>query len=103
MKQFRIDEDHMISEREADGAPGASSLDLLNIGTPVTVYDIPDGDRGESFVVFNSGRVIQISCDPSRDYHDVDGHPLWFVCYYDCSELPVAEKLCKLEWGHWYP
>jgi hypothetical protein len=103
MIQRKIDSAHKISEREADGAPGSSSAELLDNGAPVTVYDIPDGDRGESFVLFDNGRVYQISCDPSRDYHDIDGHPQWYVCYYDCSDLPVAEKLRKLERGHWYP
>lgn len=103
MKQFKIDADHFIGERETDGAPGASSAELLDHGSVTHVYDIPDGDRGESLIAFEDGYVIQVSCDPSREYHDLQGHPLWFVCYYDCTWLPLAAKLCVMERGHWYP
>jgi hypothetical protein len=88
-----------ITDAMARGADGTDSFDL--IGEVVTVYDIPDSDRGEKLVLYRSGRVMLISCDPGYDANDRLDPTRWEIVLYDATDTPAGREIKKLEPGQW--
>ena len=112
MRQHKIDRenppitDDMTSGNAGHGyAVGTGTHDLL--GRFVTVYEIPDSDRGEALLLREDGFVLLLSCDPGYERGSYAGDyekrtpEHWDCCQYDATDTAAGRALKELEQGHW--
>lgn len=104
-RQFRIPEPAPITDRDTQGGRGLLPVDLIGEVVRI-VYEIPDSDRDEVLIGFESGRTICISTDPQ--YRESFGQGigprdtgLWEVVLYDQEDTEAEKKLRELKGGHW--
>lgn len=72
----------------------------------VTVYEVPDSDRGETLLLLLAQgapeMVVLLSCDPGyAEDHATRTPEAWSCCAYDATDTAAGRVLMTLERGHW--